>query len=477
MANEFSVTPLGGLDVGAKLTSVLEGGKQNYRLQQWHKTAPDIIKGGDPDAIANLMIEYPEMAETMVKAAGYKQQRSIMDMVNTAKGILLGQVEPSQAIGEHIQKAQSSGEDVSRPLTTLGKTLEDPAHAQQWAQKILALYAPDEYKELRASMGESPEATANSKDFDKWQSLPEGPEKDAFAKIIGISAKDTEEKATTKMREFDQWAAMPEGPEKETFGQVIGVVVGGEADGLTPDGIEMAAQRYAVDGTLPPLGMGKAAAALRTEIINRAAQVGKERGMSGEEMRQFQIGTSANKQALGQLMKQKVMVGAFEKNFVKNAGLALELSGKFDRTGTPLVNKWLNAGKRSLAGDPALAKYDQAIKTTVNEYTKIISGSMGNTATTEGEIKKIESLLNSAQTPEQVESVIKFMLLETQNRRKGFDEQELELRTGMKLPAVSGEPELRRVDNSGGGGGFPAPLSTADMSDDELFEAAFGGGQ
>jgi hypothetical protein len=32
----------------------------------------------------------------------------------------------------------------------------------------------------------------------------------------------------------------------------------------------------------------------------------------------------------------------------------------------------------------------------INEYTKIISGSMGNAAMAEGEIKKVTDLLNSA---------------------------------------------------------------------------------
>lgn len=216
-----------------------------------------------------------------------------------------------------------------------------------------------------------------------------------------------------------------------------------DADGLGPltqSAVDTAATRYLIDGTLPPMGMGKQAAAGRSAILNRAAELGEQSGQTPEEQRQFQIGTSVNKTAMGQLAKQKTMVGAFEKNFVKNADLALNLSNEFDRAGVPLANKWINAGKRAVSGDPELSKLDIAVKATVNEYAKIISGSMGNTAMAEGEIKKVESLLNAAQTPDQVQEVINFMKLETKNRMAGFEEQESELRAGMKLPGGETPP-------------------------------------
>jgi hypothetical protein len=87
--------------------------------------------------------------------------------------------------------------------------------------------------------------------------------------------------------------------------------------------------------------------------------------------------------------------GAFEKNFNKNADIALELSQKVDRTGVPILNKWINAGRRSVTGDADLAAFDANIKATVNEYAKIVGGGTGSGATAQGEIAKIEGLLSS----------------------------------------------------------------------------------
>lgn len=48
---------------------------------------------------------------------------------------------------------------------------------------------------------------------------------------------------------------------------------GDDATGFTSQAIDNAAARYNIDGTLPPMGMGKAGTAGRTKILNRAAEL------------------------------------------------------------------------------------------------------------------------------------------------------------------------------------------------------------
>jgi hypothetical protein len=52
---------------------------------------------------------------------------------------------------------------------------------------------------------------------------------------------------------------------------------------------------------------------------------------------------------------------------------------------------------------------------------------MGNTAVAVSEIKRMEDLLNAAQTPQDVMAVLNTMREETQNRMAGFKEQKAEL--------------------------------------------------
>jgi len=224
----------------------------------------------------------------------------------------------------------------------------------------------------------------------------------------------------------------------------------GSAESLTPEAEAMIASRYVTDGSIPALGMGKAGSNLRAKVLNKASEQFMQTGLTGEELRIAQMGNKANLQALGKLQSQQTMVGAFERNFNMNADLVLEQSKKVDNTGVPLANKWINAGKRAVTGDPELARYDAVVKATVNEYAKIVSGSMGNTVLAEAEIKKVESILAAAQTDEQVESVIKMMKLETQNRMKGFEEEKASLVKSMKIPQAGGAAKPPQGATHGG---------------------------
>lgn len=219
----------------------------------------------------------------------------------------------------------------------------------------------------------------------------------------------------------------------------------GKEASFTSGAIDNAAARYNIDGTLPPMGMGNAGSQARSAILNRAAELAGANGLSPDEQRIAQIGNKGNSAAISKLQQQKTMVGAFERNFNSNADIVKEFSNKVDRTGVPILNKWINAGKRAVAGDPDLVAFDVALKAVSNEYAKIISGSMGNTATAQGEIAKVASLLEAAHTPEQVTSVVNLMQRETQNRMKGFDDEMGSLRESMKPKKAGAKPSLSEI--------------------------------
>jgi hypothetical protein len=202
---------------------------------------------------------------------------------------------------------------------------------------------------------------------------------------------------------------------------------------LNADAVTVAADRYLTDGTIPA-GISKPQ---RTAIMNKGAELAKERGISGDRLTQLE--TKANQAALADIAKTEARVGAFEKNFTKNVALVEKFSSQKDSSGVPILQKWINNGKKALTGDPQLASLAVAIKAVQNEYGKIVSGSMGNTQVAVSEIKRMEDLLNAAQTPQDVQAVLNTMRTETQNRMQGFKEQKAELSNSMKK-AVKGSP-------------------------------------
>jgi hypothetical protein len=215
------------------------------------------------------------------------------------------------------------------------------------------------------------------------------------------------------------------------------VVVNAAGPALSKDALDLAADQFLVTGTIPPVNRGD-----RSAIVNRAAAMAKEKGMDPSVV--DRMANKSNQAALTQLTKQETMVGAFEKNFVKNVGIVERISQKKDSTGVPVLQKWINVGKKAVSGDPELASLAVAIKAVQNEYGKIVSGSMGNTAVAVSEIKRMEDLLNAAQTPQDVMAVLNTMREETQNRMAGFKEQKAELtgaiRGTTKPPANAAAP-------------------------------------
>lgn len=234
---------------------------------------------------------------------------------------------------------------------------------------------------------------------------------------------------------------------------------------IDPQAVDYVAKIFNQTGEMPAMGMG--AADFRKAVLSRAAQLAGFEGTSPNDVIQNKAFYSSLKSGLTQLEKQKTMVSAFTDNFDRNLQLAKEASTKLDRTGVPIFNAWLNAGRRSVTGLPELSAFDTYIKTAINEFTRITTtANAGNTQMAEQEIAKVEKLLNAAQTPEQFDAVLVAMENETKNRMKSFD-------SAIKIK----RDQIRELSTPGGNrskGGSATQTKTTDikqMTNQELIDA------
>jgi hypothetical protein len=219
-------------------------------------------------------------------------------------------------------------------------------------------------------------------------------------------------------------------------------IITGEGVALDEPSIAAAAARYRIDGTLPPnMGRGVQGSANTAAILKRAAADAQAEGQAPEAQRINQIANKAAGGALLQLVKQKNLILAFEKNAQKNADLVIQESEKVDRLGSPAIDRWIQAGKKNIAGDAAVARLDTAVRTFVNEYARITTSVTGGGITSDTARKEIEELLRGAMTKEQVKEVVSLMRQEMGNRKQAYDDQERELRasitTGAKPAATT----------------------------------------
>jgi hypothetical protein len=202
----------------------------------------------------------------------------------------------------------------------------------------------------------------------------------------------------------------------------------GANDALDPETMDLVAQDYLKTGKLPPLYRDNQT---KMKIMNRAAQLAKANGDDASAAIIGRQTFGANRASLNKVSAQKNMVGAFEKTFQKNLDLALSMSDKVDRTGSPLINKALISWKTGVAGDPETKGYINALTTARDEYAKILSGATGAAGITDAGRKEAEELFSKIDSPETLKYVAEVARQETGNRMTSFDEQINELTGAM----------------------------------------------
>lgn len=212
------------------------------------------------------------------------------------------------------------------------------------------------------------------------------------------------------------------------------------ANMLTPEGQDLAAQEYLNTGKLPP-GLGRASAGINAKIVSRAAEMAAANGNDAQAASLNRAAFKSAQTGLTALTKQRTLVGAFERTALKNLEIAVEESGKVDRTGVPAVNRWLLAGKKNLTGDVEVGRFNAALTSALNEYAKVLSGATGAAGISDAARREAEELLSTASTPEQVVGIVEIMKREMANREAGFAEQEAQLKETMSgRPAVGVAP-------------------------------------
>lgn len=213
------------------------------------------------------------------------------------------------------------------------------------------------------------------------------------------------------------------------------------ATGLTPNALDAAAVVYNTTGVMPSYGMG--GAQTKTAIQNRAAEMRTESGKTTEDWMTGTAGAAAAKPALAHIMSQSTMANAFSATAEKNGELVKSLLDKgAGPTGVPVLNRWLQAGRKNVEGDADVSALNAAMETFKQEQAKIMSGATGAAGITDAARSHVDEMISTASTPEQIKKVMEVFALERQNRVASYDEQikSLQARMSGGNPTVQPAP-------------------------------------
>jgi hypothetical protein len=195
------------------------------------------------------------------------------------------------------------------------------------------------------------------------------------------------------------------------------LAVEGDTGGGLSDGAKVnAAVKFNATGSLPPMGMGQAARKDRLEVLNYAAELAK--GTPPEQLVANAANYKANSRALGQITNQFNLIEQNSNTARNSAGLALQAAraGGAGPTGSPALNRWIQAGRKSVAGDQDVMALDNHLSTFAEDYAKVMTASTGSQAATDSARGEAYKRLSSANNTPQLEHIMGEMFKEMGGR-------------------------------------------------------------
>lgn len=189
--------------------------------------------------------------------------------------------------------------------------------------------------------------------------------------------------------------------------------------------IDYAADMYREKGQLPPLGMGKAAAGLRAQIIERAAQKAGAEGGSAAGDVAGQADVKANTAGLLNLGKMRASVAQAEGNASKEADLVLS---KLDKGGLPggpsALGKWVQGTRTGVFNDPDASAFQTAVESLKNEYVKVLStqGGMSGGMSSDAARREADAYINPRLSKDQIKANIAVMRQSMKNRTSAIED-------------------------------------------------------
>lgn len=196
-----------------------------------------------------------------------------------------------------------------------------------------------------------------------------------------------------------------------------------EPNQVDQQSVRFYAEKVAAGGDLPALGAGKESAQWRRAILQEAARIQAGNGLNGGDSNLAQADVKANRSALLQAQKQYTSTVGFEDTFQRNVKEVLRLAPQGVGGSSPVFNRWIQSGRKNIAGDPAVSAFNVAVNTAANEYAKLASGASGGAVTSDSARHEAMEILNNAQTLPQLRAAIRQMQIDGHNRVIALDTQ------------------------------------------------------
>jgi hypothetical protein len=187
---------------------------------------------------------------------------------------------------------------------------------------------------------------------------------------------------------------------------------------LTPEARDKMAEMFATTGQLPAMGMGKSAGAVRSQIMNRAAEL-----YPNVQFATNRAAFQANSQSLKQAQTRMDQVTAAETTAGKNLDVFLDSAKKVVDSGSPWINQPLRAVSQQGLGSSDMAAYNAARQTAIAEISKVLNNPQGGAAVSDSARKEVEGLIGPNASLSQVYAAANILKTDMKNRHDAYQQQ------------------------------------------------------
>lgn len=191
-------------------------------------------------------------------------------------------------------------------------------------------------------------------------------------------------------------------------------------DPLSGDALDLAAEKYLATGAIPSLYRDTAS---KKAVIDRAAELQKERGGTMAEVPGQQAEFKSNSGALNAITKDLAAIRPYKDMLDTNAEILKTLAKDAVATGSPFVNKPINWIEQHAAGDPKMAEFLAQMHFVQSEAARVLQnprlvGPMTDTAKQE-----LNAVLNGNMSLDQIESVVNRIQSDGNNRINAMENE------------------------------------------------------
>jgi hypothetical protein len=205
-----------------------------------------------------------------------------------------------------------------------------------------------------------------------------------------------------------------------------------EASNLSPQAVDKSAEMFATTGQLPQLGMGQAAARMRSAIINRATQL-----YPSVQFATSKAAYQANSDSLKNITKTLDTLSAFENTAGKNLDQFLALASKVPDTGVPWINRPIRAAAKDIGGSENQAAFEAARDVALREIARVTNDPKLSGVLSDSARQEVQGLSPTTATFAQIKRVATVLKQDMANVHSSLSDQQKAIQDRIAPPATS----------------------------------------